>query len=60
MSETNNKKDGTGGTKGKKKLTGKRPFNPYWIYVIIAVVLISQLLFSFSSGTKSVERKEFV
>ncbi len=44
----------------KKKPLANRPFNPYWIYVVIAVILISQLLFSFSSGTKTVEWKEFV
>jgi cell division protease FtsH len=51
---------GSNGGKKKKKGTPNRPFNPYWIYVVIAVILISQLLFSFSSGTKSVEWKEFV
>ena len=51
-----------GGNAGKKKKKGvpNRPFNPYWIYVVIAVILISQLLFSFSAGTRSVEWKEFV
>lgn len=38
----------------RKKTLPKRPFNPYWIYVIIAVVLISQLLFSFSGETKKI------
>lgn len=51
---------GSNGGKKKKKGTPNRPFNPYWIYVVIAVILISQLLFSFSSGMKSVEWKEFV
>lgn len=44
----------------RKKPLPKRPFNPYWIYVVIAVILISQLLFSFSSGTKKVQWNEFV
>lgn len=44
----------------KKKPIANKPFNPYWIYVVIAVILISQLLVSFSSGTKSVEWREFV
>ncbi len=46
--------------KKKKKGLAKRPFNPYWIYVVIAVILIGQLLVSFSSGTKKVEWKGFV
>lgn len=34
----------------KRKNLPNRPFNPYWIYVVIAVILIGQLLFSFSSN----------
>ena len=65
MSDTNKQKDifgqGSNDPKNKKKKPlANRPFNPYWIYVVIAVILISQLLFSFSSGTKTVEWKEFV
>lgn len=48
------------GKKPKKNPIQKRPFNPYWIYVVIAVVLISQLLFSFSGGIKKVQWVEFV
>lgn len=44
-------KDGKG---KKRKLGQKRPFNPYWIYVVIAVVLIGQLMVSFSSGSDKV------
>jgi ATP-dependent metalloprotease FtsH len=43
----------------KKSPIKKTPFNPYWIYVVIAAVLIMQLLFSFSSGTKPVDFKTF-
>ncbi|MDA7836923.1 ATP-dependent zinc metalloprotease FtsH [Salibacteraceae bacterium] len=65
MSDTNKMNDGSGQGSSdpknkKKKPLVNRPFNPYWIYVVIAVILISQLLFSFSSGTKTVEWKEFV
>ena len=65
MSDTNKMNDGSGqgsndSKNKKKKPLVNRPFNPYWIYVVIAVILISQLLFSFSSGTKTVEWKEFV
>lgn len=49
-----------GGKPKKKKALPKRPFNPYWIYVIIAAVLIGQLLFSFSNGTRPVEFRTFV
>lgn len=62
MENINQQGDSQGevGGKKKKKPIPNRPFNPYWIYVVIAVILISQLLFSFSSGTKRVEWKEFV
>lgn len=47
-------------SKSKRKSPIKKaPFNPYWIYVVIAAVLIMQLLFSFSSGTKPVDFKTF-
>lgn len=55
MSENENQKGGGFDSKPKrKKALPKRPFNPYWIYVIIAIVLISQLMFSFSGGTKKI------
>lgn len=62
MSEFNQYNNGQDSEDGGKKKKGspKRPFNPYWIYVVIAVILIGQLLVSFSSGTKEVEWKEFV
>lgn len=44
----------------KKKILPRRQFNPYWIYVVIAVVLIAQLLVSFSSGARKVQFSEFV
>lgn len=46
--------------KGKKKGLPKRPFNPYWIYVVIFIILISQLILSFSSGAKKLQWPEFV
>jgi len=44
----------------RKKSPAKKPFNPYWIYVVIAVLLIGQLLFSFSSSVENVEWSSFV
>jgi ATP-dependent metalloprotease FtsH len=44
----------------RKKTTLKSPFNPYWIYVVIAAVLILQLLFSFSGGMKPTDFNSFV
>jgi ATP-dependent metalloprotease FtsH len=63
MSENNtnrgaDKKDSAKKSKLKNPLQNK-PFNPYWIYVVIAGVLIMQLLISFSGGLKSVDYSEF-
>lgn len=56
MSEQNNEQPKGQGSKDKKKKgLPNRPFNPYWIYVVIAVILIGQLLFSFSSGLPEIE-----
>ena len=63
MSENNQQDQPTTGRdgKGKKRKPGqRRPFNPYWIYVVIAVVLIAQLMVSFSQGAKKVQWAEFV
>jgi ATP-dependent metalloprotease FtsH len=64
MSENSNKKGkeekGSGLKPKKKNPLQKGPFNPYWIYVIIAGVLIMQLLVSFSGGLKPVDYNEFV
>ncbi|GAB5538593.1 MAG: ATP-dependent zinc metalloprotease FtsH [Salibacteraceae bacterium] len=43
----------------RKKPIPNRPFNPYWIYVIIAGILIMQLLVSFSSGLKKTDFRTF-
>jgi len=43
-----------------KKNGQKRPFNPYWIYAVIAVILLSQLLFSFNSGVKETSQQKFI
>lgn len=48
------------GNQKEKKSSPKRPFNPYWIYVVIAVILIGQLMFSFSSGAEKIGWSEFV
>jgi ATP-dependent metalloprotease FtsH len=56
MSEKNDEQPKGQGSKDKKKKgLPNRPFNPYWIYVVIAVILIGQLLFSFSSGLPKIE-----
>ncbi|MCO4805134.1 ATP-dependent zinc metalloprotease FtsH [Salibacteraceae bacterium] len=64
MSENSNKKGkeekGSGFKPKKKSPLQKRPFNPYWIYVVIAGVLIMQLLVSFSGGLKPIDYKDFV
>ena len=38
---------------------GKKPFNFYWIYVVIGVVIISINLFQWGSSSKSTDWKEF-
>ncbi len=43
----------------KRKNSPNRPFNPYWIYVVIAGILIMQLLVSFSSGLKKTDFRTF-
>lgn len=48
-----------GGKKKNKKGDPKKPFNFYWIYAIIGVVLIALNLFSFNSGTKEVTWHKF-
>jgi ATP-dependent metalloprotease FtsH len=58
MSDQNTEKPTEQGSKDKskkKKVLPNRPFNPYWIYVVIAVILIGQLLFSFSSGLPKID-----
>jgi AFG3 family protein len=64
MSENEKKKtdSGTGSSQKPKRKNPlqNRPFNPYWIYVVIAGVLIMQLLVSFSGGLKPIEYKDFV
>ena len=58
MSE--NKKQ-TGPSKGPKssKKGDKKPFNFYWIYAIIGVVLLSQLLFSWNASLPAISPQEF-
>ena len=58
MSE--NKKQ-TGANKAPKlpKKGDKKPFNFYWIYAIIGVVLLSQLLFSWNSALPAISPQEF-
>lgn len=64
MSEKNTKKGDTNKSPNqkpkRKNPLQNRPFNPYWIYVVIAGVLIMQLLVSFSGGLKSIDYSEFV
>lgn len=64
MSENEKKKTDSGSGSGqkpkRKNPLQNRPFNPYWIYVVIAGVLIMQLLVSFSGGLKPIEYKDFV
>ncbi|MEZ4721239.1 MAG: ATP-dependent zinc metalloprotease FtsH [Flavobacteriales bacterium] len=61
MSEKETNRGSQSDSKSKrKKPIPKRPFNPYWIYVVIAAVLILQLLFSFSSGTKPTDFNTFI
>ncbi len=58
MSDQNTEQPTEQGSKDKskkKKVLPNRPFNPYWIYVVIAVILIGQLLFSFSSGLPKID-----
>ena len=54
---SDNKKQ-TGPFKGSKK-GDKKSFNFYWIYAIIGVVLLSQLLFSWSSSLPAISPQEF-
>ncbi len=54
---SDNKKK-SGPSKGSKK-GDKKPFNFYWIYAIIGVVLLSQLLFSWSSSLPAISPQEF-
>jgi len=58
MSE--NKKQ-TGANKAPKlpKKGDKKPFNFYWIYAIIGLVLLSQLLFSWNSALPAISPQEF-
>lgn len=57
MSEKNNSKpSGNNAGKGGEK---KPSFNFYWVYAIIAVILIAFTLFDWEGGTKSISQQEF-
>ena len=58
MADNNKQKRPMGGSKNPKK-NDKKPFNFYWIYAIIGVVLLSQLLFSWNSALPSISPQEF-
>ncbi len=58
MSDKKNKKGPTKGPRIPKK-NDKKQFNFYWIYAIIGVILLSQLLFSWNSALPSVSPQEF-
>lgn len=47
------------GSSGGNKPQGKRPFNFYWIYAIIGVVIISLNLFTWSPSTAPITYTEF-
>lgn len=55
MSESNN---GLGG-KNSGGQTPKKPFNFYWIYAIVGVILLSQLLFSWNTNLTKVAPLQF-
>jgi len=44
---------------GSNKPGGKKPFNFYWIYAIIGVILISLNLLNFSGGEKEISTSTF-
>ena len=48
-------KTGNNKNQGKKK----RPFNFYWIYAIIALVLIILQVFSWTGSSKTISESEF-
>lgn len=58
MADKNKQKNTNKGSK-KSKLGDKKPFNFYWIYTIIGVVLLSQLLFSWNGNLKSISPQQF-
>ncbi len=66
MSENNknkptvNKKAAPKSKKGSGKENPKKPFNFYWIYAIIGVILIGLNLFQFGGGEKKVVWERFV
>ena len=56
----NNKPKNNGPIKGgSKKPGGNKPFNFYWIYAIIGVILISLNLLNFSGGEKEISTSTF-
>ncbi|MGD1846153.1 MAG: ATP-dependent zinc metalloprotease FtsH [Salibacteraceae bacterium] len=62
--QSNNREDDKKGGKIKDKFSskspmGKRPFNYYWIYAIIAVLLISTQLVDFDPPTKEINLNRF-
>jgi len=60
MSDQNNsEKDSSKGKFPKKPNMPKSPINFYWIYGIIAVILIAFQVFSYSGKIKSVEQRDF-
>ncbi len=54
----NDLKDKFSGSSGKKP-QNKRPFNFYWIYAIIGVIIISLNLFTWGPGTSAISYTEF-
>ncbi len=57
MSEEKNNQQSPSGDDPKKR--SNKPFNFYWIYVVIGVVLISLNLFTWDSRTTEINPKEF-
>jgi cell division protease FtsH len=55
-----NKPNSGGGQKGNNKGGQKKPFNFYWIYAIIGVVLIGLQLFQFEGGLRKTTWEKFV
>ncbi len=62
MSENNQRPKKEGGNPGPKRGSGtknKKPFNFYWIYAIIGLILISVNLFSWGPSLKPISPGEF-